>query len=1114
LYRFITLVTLCLPAICAGRQFYEHTPTRIAPGFSETRELRGTETHQYLVANSGELLVTIENLGRGTILTIQDDLDGSILRSANWRGPEYQYSAVVSASHATTLEVSADEPIAPPGKYRITAVAIGRDDANYAGEYAMFLGSDYRLRHYFGADDARSEALDQFLLAVSEFESIGNSGRHADALFEAAGVYLELGEHEEAEQLYASAESIWQALGDSKGISAAQLHRGLIFWNTNRPTQAIELFRQVAARRDSSGDSFFLAQAVNNMGLVYRELGDARSAIDFFRQALEKWQGSEDLLTVNPEDVDFASSETPPWLEHALIAMNNIGWAYEVLADTGNTEQVLNRALSLSLYLNHGRITAEVKNNLGRLKYKTGDLQTALDYLNESLDYFTNISADELWAAHVRHAKALVHRASGNTGRAKLELQEALRLRTIERDPIGRAATMLELAELGLVDGQVNGILQTVEDALSLLGEGQANPLRQASAHDLAGRTYLAASQNEAALQHHDRAIDIFSVAGDIRGEAVARANRALTHHAMGLGLEVDTGLRVALSLAEQVEDRLLQFRIMTDQGRIFFENDYYERAKQKANAALWISETLRGEIVDPILLRDFASTQREAYDVLINAELGLERPEQAWMAADFARARRFADMLRQSVADLSLLTPEEQTRHESLLHMRAARADERSALLSKRESADTEEEIRRVRTELAAIIDEIEHIQAKGWQRREQPEELLTLSEIQSALSDHDLILEYYFGDLGSGVWRITASDITYQSIPPLDVILPSINSTVDSIRRFSPVLNTSLMGLSKTLLSIAANVEGDPTHIIVVPDGALYYLPFSILLDPKYDYREPIVDTRDVSYMPSLAALLELRARNKNRGSGLAIIADPVFEADDPRLGKLRADRKSMSAFRLEGELKRSAERAGRGSFPRLPGTRDESNVIRAAAQELKVRTIRDTDANIDLVLSGELDQYHILHFATHGILDPEEPALSGLVLSGVAPDGTSRSQFLRSQDIVALNLRADLVVLSGCDTGLGLLVRGEGLHSLSRAFFYAGARQVVSSLWQVPDKATAQLMGHFYTEMLQNGRTPAAALRLAKLAVRSDRRWRDPYYWAAFIMQGDWRHSSESK
>ena len=120
----------------------------------------------------------------------------------------------------------------------------------------------------------------------------------------------------------------------------------------------------------------------------------------------------------------------------------------------------------------------------------------------------------------------------------------------------------------------------------------------------------------------------------------------------------------------------------------------------------------------------------------------------------------------------------------------------------------------------------------------------------------------------------------------------------------------------------------------------------------------------------------------------------------------------------------------------------------------------------------------------------------------------EGKPQDGFLRTHDIYNLKLPAELVVLSACETGLGKEVTGEGLDGLTRAFMYAGARRVVVSLWNVNDKATAVLMQRLYTEMLRNNKTPAAALRAAQIEMLRTRQWQSPYFWAAFVMQGEWK------
>jgi CHAT domain-containing protein len=162
-------------------------------------------------------------------------------------------------------------------------------------------------------------------------------------------------------------------------------------------------------------------------------------------------------------------------------------------------------------------------------------------------------------------------------------------------------------------------------------------------------------------------------------------------------------------------------------------------------------------------------------------------------------------------------------------------------------------------------------------------------------------------------------------------------------------------------------------------------------------------------------------------------------------------------------------------------------------------------DFDASRDTVIGSDLARYHIIHFATHALFDNKHPELSGIVLSLVDQRGERQNGFLRLHDIYNLKLPVDLVVLSACQTGLGKDVRGEGLIGLTRGFMYAGASSVVASLWKVDDEATADLMREFYRGMFEGGLPPAAALRQAQVQMWNQKRWRAPYYWAAFVIQG---------
>jgi CHAT domain-containing protein len=192
---------------------------------------------------------------------------------------------------------------------------------------------------------------------------------------------------------------------------------------------------------------------------------------------------------------------------------------------------------------------------------------------------------------------------------------------------------------------------------------------------------------------------------------------------------------------------------------------------------------------------------------------------------------------------------------------------------------------------------------------------------------------------------------------------------------------------------------------------------------------------------------------------------------------------------------------------SLHRLPASAREADAIAAlTARDSTLRAV-GFDAQRKLVLSPALAQYRVLHFATHGLLNSRRPELSGLVLSSVDTDGQPLDGFVTLTDILNLQLNAELVVLSACRTALGRDVKGEGLIGLTRGFMSAGVPRVVATLWDVQDESTVHLMTRFYRGVFRQGQSPASALRTAQLAMLRDPRWSEPYYWAAFTLQGDW-------
>jgi CHAT domain-containing protein len=303
---------------------------------------------------------------------------------------------------------------------------------------------------------------------------------------------------------------------------------------------------------------------------------------------------------------------------------------------------------------------------------------------------------------------------------------------------------------------------------------------------------------------------------------------------------------------------------------------------------------------------------------------------------------------------------------------------------------------------------------------------------------------------------------------------------------------------------------------RLLIVGEGMLQYLPFAALPEPAPDAaaatkQSPLIATHEIITVPSASVVGVLRqetAERKQAPKILAVLADPVFSADDARVAQQKSKSNSAVTETTPVDAVRSATDLGLQDFVRLRFSRNEAEEIARMAPAADTFKALDFDANRDTVLSTDLRQYRILHFATHSLVNNVHPELSGVVLSLVDRAGRPQNGFLRLYDIYNLRLSSDLVVLSACQTALGEEIRGEGLIGLTRGFLYAGARRVVASLWQIDDRTTAEVMKQFYTGMLARGERPAAALRAAQVAMWKTKGWDAPYYWGAFTVQGEWR------
>jgi CHAT domain-containing protein len=526
--------------------------------------------------------------------------------------------------------------------------------------------------------------------------------------------------------------------------------------------------------------------------------------------------------------------------------------------------------------------------------------------------------------------------------------------------------------------------------------------------------------------------------------------------------------------------------------------------------------------------------------DLLINRQ----QPELALEVLERSRARNLLEMLALAHVDIhqgvdSNLVEKERSVRRSL----AAKSNSRLQLLSLNH---TEEQVAAINREIDGLLLQQQQFKEQirtsgpGYASLTNPFSL-TAKEIQQQLLDpQTVLLEYSLGQERSYVFAVTATSVASYELPKKAEIEHQARQVYEMLTARNRIVQGEdephrlarwaqadaeypavAAGLSRSVLEPVAMQIAAAKRLLIVSDGSLAYIPFSALPAPQVSGHEtrpqspvPLMLEHEIVTLPSASILALLRRQDlerKHASKGVAVLADPVFAKEDDRVTGLPSRQMTgdPDASFSDGRLTRAlSDVNGKLQLPRLRFTRLEAAAIMAVTPGRENLQALDFQASRTTATSTSLAQYRIVHFATHGLLDSKHPELSGLVLSLIDPQGRPQNGFLDLEDIYNLNLPADLVVLSACETGLGKEVNGEGLIGLTRGFMYAGASRVVASLWRVSDLATAKWMGRFYEAMESEKMPPAAALRAAQVAMWKQHRWHSPYFWAAFQIQGEWK------
>ncbi len=868
-------------------------------------------------------------------------------------------------------------------------------------------------------------------------------------------------------------------------------------------------------RRPGEADWLLAAARLEEAVEVWRKLGDrARQADGLYRLGLAR-------ETFDPERASAAFEETVALLDDGAdawqkaAALHWLGHLHDRLGELERALGLYRRALPLRRRSGDARGEAHTLNNLGLTCQKLGEIPEALEHYRLALALYRRLG-DARREALALHNLGKSYLSAGLVSEARDSLVQALDLRRRLGDLRGEASTLSAIGQTHARESDLERALGTHRQAFEL-SRRAGDRLGEAVALSDTALTHHQRGESEAALETFERALEVFRELGHRQNAANTRLNLGWVLDAAGRGREAMDHYRQALEVFESSHQRhgmitALHLMAVADRRR-----GELTAARAHLESALAEIERLRSRPHSPALRTAYFASKHGTFEAYVDLLMELHRrqPEaghdaEALAASERARARSQLDALTESGADLTRGVDASLRQRERELEDRIEALEIRRLDLAETgaDASELAEMERRLRDLFLA------HDRVQGEIRRASPRYAaltqprpLSPVEIRGRVVDAEtLLLEYDLGEERSYLWAVTPEAVRSFELPPrVEVektarrayrLLSSSNLTTTRVQTA-----LTLETLSATVLAPAAELLAGK-RLLVVADGALQYVPFGALPAPGSDDAEPLAEAHEVVSVPSASTLDALRRQLAGRpapAGTVAVVADPVFGLDDPRFGEALPERRPSGA---------RAPRPDPRRYERLAFSRQEAETILALAPADTRFAALGFEADRDTVTGGRLADYRFLHFATHGELNTAHPELSRLVLSRLDAAGRPRDGYLFAHEIYNLELAADLVVLSACQTALGAEVRGEGLLGLTQGFLYAGAASVIVSLWKVDDRATAELMGRFYRELLAEGRRPAAALRAAQASIRREKRWRDPYYWAGFVLQGEWR------
>lgn len=868
----------------------------------------------------------------------------------------------------------------------------------------------------------------------------------------------------EAMTLFREALDLYQSIGDVRGIAQAEGGIGYLQWFLDRDLYLEQNLRALDARYQAD-DQQLIGNTLYDVGLAYQYVErNAEKAVSFYRRSDSVRVAIGDSLALN----------------RMLPAVASL---YRTMGDLPTARRYYDRAIAA-----HERAGDESR--LAVSERNQGVLLSEMGFHSDAL-------------AHLNRARSIYDRA-GNTA---------------DVAPV--------ISWIGVVHrrlGDYDAAVEAYQRAIEIAREVD-NAEWLADAYNNLGVVLAYADRYDRAATYYRRALEQFQSIESARGTLDATLNIADSYFELEDYEQAEAFGRDALAQADSVGDPIRQSRalgtlagVFARSGRVQESNDTFDRLLVMAHS-MSMPEMVAGALIQRA---EFEVERGEAESAIRNYQLAFETLERtrgaqdtdedragylaqqryayedfthflarqyatdpdgpyldlAFEYAERGKARSFLELLAEALADVQQGIDPELRERQSLLM--AAIANARQAASAGGDKSELES--------LEASYDQLKRdirVSNPRYADLQYPSPA-RLSDVQKDLLDEDtVLLEYAVGDSSTTLIAVTQDGASLFTLPGRAAIQERVELLRFALTNPEQVeadaYGSSAHALYQMLIEPARDLTGRVSRLVVVPDGVLHYIPFEALVTDSisgvgFGELPYLVDTHVVSYAPSASVLLQLHgAPNtevQDSRRALLAVGDPVFSPES-RLARLPYSGAEVSAI---------ADMFDAGQ-----------------ADVLMTESASESSVKIALGKQG----YRYVHFATHGIVNEDRPDFSGIAfaLGGSTDDG-----FLQAAEIFDLRIDADMVVLSACETGLGQMVRGEGLVGLTRAFMYAGTPSVVVSLWSVADESTSSLMQLFYAGLASGDGSRDAALTQAKRRMIADGVFSHPFQWAPFVLVGD--------